>query len=149
MMMALMAAKNKEMVLIGFSGKGIHDTIHPDAGSEFYAKLEMVDREKMLMRFKVPFIKIETTGKGEPDSLISVGFETGYMDLNRQGMGNSGGDQQSQGGGHGGGMYGGPPPGSAGMDKTQNNQEQSSQVSIAELSKPTRLWISEVKLSAR
>ena len=149
MMMALMAAKNKEMILIGFPGKGIRDTIQPFEGGEFFARLEMMDREKIKVSLTIPFSKIESAGKGLPDNVISVGFETGYMDLNRQGVGQTGGDQPAQGGGHGGGMYGGPPSSGGGLDKEQGSSEQSGQVSIAELSKPTRLWISEVKLATK
>lgn len=149
MMMGLMAAKNKQMVLIGFSGKGIRDTIEASDG-EFHAKLVMLDRDKLLISLSLPIIKIESTGKDQSDKLLSIGFETGYLDLNRQGMGQSTGGQTGQ-GVYGSGMYGGPPPGSSGTaglsgEKSNNGN---GQPDISALAKPTRLWVSPVKLAEK
>lgn len=153
MMIGLMAAKNKQMILVGFSGKGTRDTVRVSENKEFRAKLEMKDKEKLLVSLSVPISKIESAGKNEPDNMISIGFETGYMDLNRQGIGQTGEAQQGQ-SGHGGGMYGGPPPGGTSTtgtagERSSGNSGQADQPDISQLAKPTRLWISPVKLAGK
>jgi hypothetical protein len=149
MMNRMLAGKNKEMVLIGFSGKGIRDTIQLKTNPDFQAQVEMLDGGKVLVSLAVPLSRIETTGKVQNDNQLSIGFETGYMDLNQSGIGASGSSQSSE--GHGGGMYGGPPGGggqpSGGMDKAQSNTDQQKQTSISDLANPTKLWISPVKLA--
>jgi hypothetical protein len=154
MMMGLMAAKNKKMALIGFSGKAVLDTIQPGQRTGFNGHIDMPDREKILVSLEVPVSAVESAGRSAPDGLLGIGFETGYLDLNRQGMGQAAGGQQSQGsGGYGGGMYGGPPSGgggvSGGTEKSSGKADNANQPDISELAKPTRLWINPVKLSRR
>ncbi len=157
MMNRMLEGKNNEVVLIGFSGKGEKDTVMMEPVYGVRGKLNMPDREKMILSLIVPIEKIESSVNGEADGLFSMGFETGYLDLNQAGIGQASGSQPYD-GGHGGGMYGGPPsgggaPASAGSGQATPAQEKhqgsQAQVSISELSKPNKLWISQVKLAKR
>jgi hypothetical protein len=153
MMNRMLAGKNKEIVLIGFSGKGSRDTVQITPDLDFKGNLEMMEGGNLLVSLTLPIKKIESTGKEQADGLLGIGFETGYMDLNESGMGGGGG-QSSDGGGHGGGgggMYGGggPPPSSQGFnDKSQGSgSTQQKDVTLSELANPTRMWIGVVKLA--
>ena len=144
----MLEGKNREMILIGFSGKGARDTVLLSQANGFQAKMDMMDRDKMLISLALPIYKLEQSQDGLPDNFISVGFETGYMDLNKQGIAPAGGSTSGE-GGHGGGMYGGPPQGGqGGMDRPADGSGQQQQASISDLANPTKLWISSVKLAA-
>ena len=153
MMNGMLAGKNKELAMIGFNGKGERDTMNVADAPGIIARMEMIPEGKVQVSLIVPVSLIEAAP--DADKQFSLGIETGYMDLNQTGMGQSAGSGQSSGDGHGGGMYGGPPPGSGGTqsggatDKGQAGQGQQGQVSISELAKPNKLWISQVKLSAK
>jgi hypothetical protein len=155
MMMAMMETKNREMELIGFEGKGISTIIDPRVDSLFDGKVEMKEGGKLHVSLVLPLSKI---GRGKATSLyspISVGFETGYMDVTGQGPGaggstQGGGGMQGGGGGMpggGGGMYGGGPPPSAGSSGEQRGGGQ--QPDISKLASPSKLWIKELKLAEK
>jgi hypothetical protein len=148
MMNKMMAGKNSELVLIGFSGKGARDTVRLADVAWLNAGMEMMQGEKILITLVVPISKIEPASG--TDHLLSMGFETGYMDLNKTGVGQSGGGGMAAESGHS--MYGGgPPPGggatSGSASQGQGGQSQQGQVSISELSKPNKLWIGQVRLT--
>jgi len=153
MMMAMMDRKNQEMVLVGFGGKGERKSIDPRIDSSFHGKVFMMEGGKMHVSLVLP---LNVLGRNnETINLpISAGFETGYLDLNKEGM--TAGAGQGGGGGdmHGGGMHGGPPgggPPSGGGTGTQavNTQQQQQQPDISELASPSKLWISQVKLAQK
>lgn len=158
MMMAMMERKSHEMKLVGFEGKGSEKMIDPVVDSVFHGKVEMLEGGRLHVSIVLP---LERLGRGSPETFIhplSIGFETGYLDLTRSGMASSGGGQQSSGGGMhgGGGMYGGgpgggPPPsgGGSGGQGAEANQQQSQQADISELASPSKLWISQVKLAGK
>lgn len=155
MMNRMLAGKNKELVLIGFSGKGSRDTVQFTPDLDIKGNLEMMEGGNLLVSLTLPIKKIESAGKEQADGLLAIGFETGYMDLNQSGMG-GGGSQPSDGGGHGGGgggMYGGggPPPSSQGFnDKSQGSgSTQQKDVTLSELANPTRMWIGAVKMASK
>jgi hypothetical protein len=147
MMNKMLAGKNSEMVLIGFSGKGSRDTVRVADVQWMKAGMEMMQGEKMMISLVVPISKIEP-GSGT-DHLLSMGFETGYLDLNKTGMGQSAGSGMPAESSHGGSMYGGGPPsgGGAPSGNTSSGQAQQGQVSISELAKPNKLWINQVRLA--
>jgi len=154
MMLAMMARKNQEMVLIGFGGKGEQKVIDPRIDSSFHGQVKMMEGGRIHVSLVLP---LEKLGRGNIETLnypFSVGFETGYLDLNREGM--TAGAGQGQGGGEmhgGGGMYGGggpPPGGGTGTQVTgTNQQQQQQQPDISELASPSKLWISEVSLAGK
>lgn len=143
MRMAMMASKNQEMLLIGFEGKGSRKYIDPRIDGSFHGKLEMMEDGMIWVSLSLPLDKIGQ----EESSPFSLGFETGYMDLNKQGM-PSGGGQQSGGGMHGGGgMYGGgPPPGGSTQTATAEQQQRPD---ISALASPSKLWIKQVILALK
>ena len=115
-------------------------------------KLNEVDGS-IMVRLVVP---LEKKGRGQPITFnqpISLGFETGYLDVTGQGM-PSGGGMQEGGGMHGGGRYGGgmpgggPPSGMAPGD-AQASGGQQKQPDINQLSSPTKMWIKEVRLTLK
>lgn len=148
MMMAMMARKNQEMVLVGFGGKGERKVIDPRIDSSFHGKVDMMEGGKMRVSMVLPLNKLGRSNE-TINMPFSAGFETGYLDLNREGM-TAGGGQRSGGGEmHGGGMPGGGPPGGGtGNQGTSTNQQQQ-QPDISELASPSKLWISQVKLSEK
>jgi len=147
MMIAMMARKNQEMVLIGFGGKGEQKVIDPRIDSSFHGKVDMMEGGKMHVSLVLPLNKLDRS-KETINMPFSAGFETGYLDLNREGM--TAGAGQGSGGGemHGGGMPGGghqgggPPGGGTGNQSTSTNQQQQ-QPDISELASPSKLWISQ------
>jgi hypothetical protein len=153
MMMAVLDRKNEEMVLIGFGGKDEQKVIDPRIDSSFHGKIEMKEGGKLQITLVVPLSKLDRT-KENFNVPFSAGFETGYMDLNREGM--TGGAGQGSGGGgdmHGGYAGGppmgggGPPSGSAGTGgQASGSGQRQQQPDISELASPSKLWISQVKL---
>ena len=153
MMMAMMARKNQEMVLVGFGGKGEQKVIDPRIDSSFHGKVEMMEGGRIHVSLVLPLEKLGRSNIETINNPFSVGFETGYLDLNREGM-TAGAGQQSGGGEmHGGGMHGGggpPPGGGTGAQATgTNQQQQQQQPDISELASPSKLWISQVKLAGK
>jgi hypothetical protein len=156
MRMAMMASKNEEMVLIGFGAKGEQKVIDPRIDSSFHGKVEMMEGGKLHVSLVIP---LEKLGRGNTEKVIfpiSAGFETGYMDLTRQGT--TGGGSQGGGGGesHGGGMQGGggmpgggPPQGGAQGSQFSSSDQQQKQPDISELASPSKLWISQIKLAEK
>ena len=154
MMMAMLAQKNREMVLIGFGAKGEQMRIDPTLDTAFDGDIKLNEVDGSIMvRLVVPLEKI---GRGQPITFnqpISLGFETGYLDVTGQGM-PSGGGMQEGGGIHGGGRYGGgmpgggPPSGMAPGD-AQASGGQQKQPDINQLSSPTKMWIKEVRLALK
>jgi hypothetical protein len=154
MMLAMMERKNQEMVLVGFDGKGSEKSIDPRKDHSFCGKVEMLDSGRLHVYIAVP---LKILGREDPSTFtypLSIGFETGYLDLTRSGTASaSGGQQSSGGGGHGGGggMYGGnpgggPPPsgGASGSTSTESGQQQPD---LNELASPSKLWINRITLA--
>lgn len=156
MRMAMMASKNQEMILIGFDGKGEQKAIDPRIDSSFHGKVDMLEGGKLHISLVIP---LEKLGRGNIETFgnpFSTGFETGYMDLTRQGApsggGQGGGGGESHGGGGmpGGGMPGGGPPQGGGAQGSQfGGGDQQQQPEISELASPSKLWISQVKLAEK
>jgi len=148
MMMAMMARKNQEMVLVGFGGKGERKVIDPRIDSSFYGRVDMMEGGKMRVSVVLPLNKLGRS-KETINLPLSAGFETGYLDLNRAGM-TAGAGQRSGGGEmHGGGMPGGGPPPGAVPGGQGGGADQQQQPNISELASPSKLWISQVKLAAK
>lgn len=154
MMLAMMDQKNQEMLLIGFGGKSERKSIDPRIDSSFHGKVEMMEGGTMHVSLVLPLDKLNRSY--ETINLpVSAGFETGYLDLNKEGM--TAGAGQSGGGGdmHGGGMYGGPPGGGppsgggTGNQGMTTNQQQQQQPDLSELATPSKLWISQLKLAKK
>jgi hypothetical protein len=156
MMMAMLDRKNQEMVLIGFGGKDEQKVIDPRIDSSFHGKIDMMEGGKIHVSLVVSLSKLDRA-KENFNVPISAGFETGYMDLNREGM-TGGVGQSSQGGGDSHGGYGGGPPmggggppsgtGATGGQASGSGQRQQ-QPDIAELASPSKLWISQLKLAEK
>ncbi len=156
MQMAMMAAKNREMVLVGFGGGQKEQVIDPGQDSLFYGRVEMMEGGKLHISLALP---LEELDRGNAETMLqslSLGFETGYLDLTRQGGMQTGSGSQGGGGGqmHGGGMPGGGPPsggppsgGMPGSAAGSEDQQRQPQADISELAKPSRLWINRVMLS--
>jgi hypothetical protein len=155
MMMAMLDRKNQEMVLLGFGGKGEQKVIDPRIDSSFHGKVEMMEGGKLHMSLALPLSKLNRS-KETFNMPFSAGFETGYMDLNREGM-TGGASQGSHGGGDSHGGYaggppmggGGPPSGPGGTGSQASGSSQQKQPDIGELASPTKLWISQVKLAEK
>jgi hypothetical protein len=153
---AMMARKNEEMVLIGFDGNKDRKVIDPRVDSSFHGKVEMMEGGKLWVSLVLPLEKLDRGNAETGKSPVSVGFETGYMDLTRQGGMSSGGGQQSGGGQHGGGggmygggMPGGGPPPSGGTGNMPGSADQQERPDISELSSPSKLWIKQVMLAEK
>jgi len=160
MMLALMDRKNQEMVLVGFGGKGERKIIDPQTDSVFHGRVEMMEGGKMKVSLVFPLEKLGRSIIESVNLPFSAGFETGYLDLTRQGGMSTGGGQQP-GGGHqggppgggmppGGGHQGGPPGGGTGTQGAgTNQQQQQQQPDISELASRSKLWISQVRLAEK
>ena len=150
MRMAMMASKNQEMTLVGFGAKDERKVIDPRNDEAFHGKVEMMEGGRIYISLALPLDKLQ---RGDPASVanpISVGFETGYMDVTGQGM-PSGGGQPSGGGMHGSGMYGGggPPSGGGAPGSMSGSTEQQDRPDIGQLASPSKLWIKQVKLATK
>ena len=148
MMMAMMARKNQEMVLIGFGGKGTRQEVDPRIDANFQGNIEMMEGGKLHINLVLPIEKLGLSRVSSLNSALSVGFETGYLDLTGQGApagggGQPGGGEMHGGGSHGGGMPGGGPP------QGGNAAEQQQQPGIGELASPSKLWIKQVTLKQK
>jgi hypothetical protein len=153
MRLAMMAGKNQEMALIGFNEKGDRKVIDPGKDPAFHGKVEMLEGGRLYVSLAVPLDKIHRGDPASFSALVSVGFETGYMDVTGSGM-PSGGGQQSGGGMGGPGMYGGGgpggmPPGAGASGTMGAGPEQQERPDIGQLASPTRLWIKQVTLSQK
>jgi uncharacterized membrane protein YgcG len=153
---AMMAGKNEEMVLVGFSGNKDRKVIDPRVDTSFHGKVEMMEGGKLLVSLVVPLEKLDRGNVETAKSPVSVGFETGYMDLTRQGGMSSGGGQQSGGGGqhggggmYGGGMPGGGPPPAGGTANASGSADQQERPDISEMASPSKLWIKQVILASK
>jgi len=138
-----MQEKNSRMLLKGFDGKGSEKEINPMTGNGIRGKFEMMEGEKVRVFMTIPLEKIgrDSVNMSAP---LSIGFETGYLDLNRSGMAPSGGGNRSGDGGGGFHGGGGPPGGSEGMDRSGGEPQRAN---LNELATPNRLWIKKVLLS--
>jgi hypothetical protein len=149
---AMMASKNQEMVLIGFGEKGERKVINPSNDDGFRGKVEMMEGGRLRVSIVVPLDKLQRADIASLANPISLGFETGYMDVTGQGT-PSGGGQPSGGGGYGGGMYGGGPgggaPGGGAPGSTGGSSDQQQRPDISQLASPSRLWIKEVTLATK
>lgn len=152
MRLAMMVSKNREMVLIGFDGKKEKRAIDLQKDREFYGNVEMLEGGRLHISLAVPLERIGRSSVESHSLPVSLGFETGYMDLTGQGGMPSGGG--SQGGGmpgggapYGGGMYGGGPPPGAGQGSMTGGSDQQQKPDISQLASPTRLWIKKVILA--
>jgi hypothetical protein len=144
MRMAMMASKNREMELIGFSAKGEIRVVNPGSDPDFQGKVEMMEGGKLHIRVVLLLEKVRVNNVDMP---FSLGFETGYMDVTSQGAPAGGGQQQGGGEGHGGGMHsGGGPPG-GGQGSMGGSPEQQGRPDISKLASPSKLWIKQVTLS--
>jgi hypothetical protein len=145
MRMAMMAAKNQEMDLIGFGEKGEDKVVDPRNDPDFHGKAEMMEGGKLYISLELTLSKLTINNPGEP---FSLGFETGYMDVTSSGMSSGGGGQQPGGSGmYGGGGPGGGPPMGGSQGSMGGGADQQEKPDISQLASPSRLWIKQVILS--
>jgi hypothetical protein len=107
--------------------------------------VDMMEGGNMHVSLVLPLNKLGRTNENM-NLPFSAGFETGYLDLNREGMTSIGGGGDSHGGGE---MHGGGPPGGTGGQGMSTNQQQQKQPDISDLASPSKLWISKVKLAGK
>jgi len=157
MQTAMLASKNKKMILTGFGGEEKEKVIDPQLDPGYFGKVEMLEGGKLHISLALPLEKLGRDKIETAKNPFSVGFETGYLDVTGQGM-PSGSGEQTGGGMHGGGggMPGGGPPaggppggGSQGSPGGANDQQPQQQPDINELARPSKLWISQVTLSEK
>lgn len=152
---AMMDAKNKEMVVIGFEGKNSRRSVNPQDNPDFRGMAEMMEGGKLRISLVVSLDKLQRGNVVSNASPFSLGFETGYMDVTGSGMPSGGGPSSGGGMGGGGGMPGGmpgggPPPGGSGMPGSMgDSQAQQNQPAIGELASPSKLWIKQVTLAKK
>jgi hypothetical protein len=155
MMMAMMDRKNQEMLLLGFGGKDEQKVIDPRIDTSFHGKVNMMEGGKLHVSLALPLNKL-VRSDGTNNLPFSAGFETGYLDLNREGM-TAGAGQGSGGGDTHGGHYGGPPSGGGGPPtggggpgvQASGTSQKEQQPDLGELASPSKLWISQVKLAEK
>lgn len=133
--------KNREMELVGFESDNSIEKVDLYLNKDFQGRLEFLDQERMMVHIVMPLKRV-CVFQDQEEHAFSLGFETGYMDINRQ-MGSVMG--QRPGGFPGGEMHGGGMPPGGGIRPGGQKQE----VNIAALSKPSKMWIREVKLAKR
>ena len=138
---------NEKMMLIGFSGKKEEEIAHP----KFYdgIKIAVLNDGFAGLYYELSIeLRLLTDNPDQffnaSDQYLSVGFETGHINMNAQrpgGSGMKGGGMRGGGGGMpGGGRLGGQrPPGG------QGNQERMEM--MQSMSQPSRLWIKSVQLT--
>jgi uncharacterized membrane protein YgcG len=150
MRMAMMAGKNQEMTLVGFGAKDERKVIDPRNDEAFRGKVEMMEGGRIYISLALPLDKLQRDDPASFANPISVGFETGYMDVTGQGMA-SGGGQPSGGGMHSGSMYGsgGPPSGGGAPGSMSSSPEQQERPDIGQLASPSKLWIKQVTLAPK
>ncbi len=153
MQTAMMANKNKVMILTGFGGDEKEKLIDPQHDPGFFGKVEMLEGEKLHISLALP---LENIGRDKIEAAknpFSVGFETGYLDVTGQGIlqeadnrpgavGCMEGAEEMP----GGGPPAGGPQGSPGGTTDQQPQQQPD---IGELARPSKMWISQVTLSEK
>jgi hypothetical protein len=85
-------------------------------------------------------IPLEKIGRGVKamDEPLSIGCETGYLDLNRSGMAAGSGNRGGE-----GRYHGGPPGGGRDLEQSANGQQRPN---LNELATPSRMWIKKVVL---
>lgn len=153
MQTAMMAGKNKEMILTGFGGEEKEKVIDPQHDPGYFGKVEMLEGGKLHISLALPLEKIGRDKIETTKNPFSVGFETGYLDVTGQGMPSGGGQQPGGGGMHGGGggMPGGGPPagGTQVSPGGSTDQQPQQQPDIGELARPSKMWISQVTISEK
>jgi len=153
MQTAMLASKNKKMILIGFGGEEKEKVIDPQHDPGYFGKVEMLEGGKLHISLALPLEKIGRDKIETAKKPFSVGFETGYLDVTGQGMPSGGGQQTGGGmhGGGGGGMPGGGPPagGTQGSPGGAADQQPQQQPDIGELARPSKLWIKQVTLTGK
>jgi uncharacterized membrane protein YgcG len=154
MRMAMMASKNAEMTLIGFGEKNEVLVIDPKKDPSFDGNVEMMEGGRLWISLAISLEKLQRPDLASFTNPISLGFETGYMDVTGQGS-PSGGGSSSQGGmPGGGGMYGGQPggggyPGGGAQGTMGSSSAPPERPDISKLATPSKLWIKQVTLSAK
>ena len=138
---------NKKMMLIGFSGKKEEEIVHP----KFYdgIKIAVLNNGFSGLYYELSIeLRLLTDNPrwffSAQDQYLSVGFETGHIDMNAQRPGGSGMKGGGMRGG-GGGMYGGGRPGGQRPPGGQGNQKRMEM--MQSMLQPTRLWIKSVQLT--
>jgi hypothetical protein len=143
-MMALaMQEKNSRMLLKGFSGKGSEKEINPMVSQDIRGRFERLEGEKIRIVLTIPLTMIDMKPAAK-DNLLSIGFQTGYMDLNRSGMAAGGGSRDRGGDYHAGRPGGGPPGGADGMESRGGEQQR---MNLNEMATPSKMWIKKVMLT--
>lgn len=152
---AMLASKNQEMTLIGFEGKKDRKVIDPKIDPSFDGNVEMLEGGRLRISLVIELAKLQRADMASMANPLSIGFETGYMDVTGSGA-PSGGGQSMGGGPGGGGMYGGspgggPPPGAGAQGGSMGGggMDQQQRPDISQLASPSRLWIKQVILSTK
>jgi len=147
MMAMAMQEKNSRMMLKGFPGLPPEKEINPMTGDGVRGKFEHLEGDKVRVALAIPLEMLGIKDKTAMKQPISIGFETGYLDLNRSGMASSSGMGSGGGGDHGhGGPPGGGPPSGGGMEQSGNSQQQQ-QPNLNKLASPSKMWIKQVLLT--
>jgi hypothetical protein len=152
MRMAMMASKNQEMTLIGFGEKKEKQVIDPKIDTSFDGNVEMLEGGRLKVSLVISLAKLQRSDLASFSNPLSIGFETGYMDVTGQGTPSGGG--APSGGGGGGGMYGGmpgggPPSGGGAPGSMGGSPDQQERPDISKLASPSKLWIKQVTLSTK
>ena len=146
MVSEMMEARNREMAVFGFPGMQEEVIVNPALDEDYRGSVSRLGEDRMLVTLSLPLDKLGRSAGQNLSKPLSVGVESGYLDLNRQGMG-----MQSS------GMQGGGPP-SGGHHPTDGERSvstsgrpggtgQGGQFDLNEMSKPAKLWIKAVKLA--
>ena len=141
MMAMALQEKNRSMVLTGFTGKKSEEEVNPSDNKEIWGKVEIPEEGRLRVIMKISLAKLGLDSKTALNTPFSLGFETGYMDLNRSGMA-TGSNMQGGGDHYHEGHPGGGPPG--GMDQSGGPPQQAN---LNQLASPSRVWIKKILLS--
>jgi hypothetical protein len=134
-----MQEKNSRMLLKGFAARGSEKEINPMTSQGVRGKFERLEGEQVRVALSIPLEMIGLESKAENHPL-SIGFETGYLDLNRSGMAAGAGSRERGGDYHGGRPGGGPP------DGDMEGQGGRQRPDLNEMATPSRMWVKKVIL---
>jgi len=127
--------KNERLALLGFTKGGSREVIELMYSTE-YRSLIFLEDERLQIQMQLPLESISPDLVDGSLDKLSIGFETGYLEMSQQRQQASMG--RKPGGGRGGGM-GGPPGGG-------NRSGASGGMDMQVMMQPTKLWLKEVRL---
>ena len=143
----ILAGKN-EMHLIGCDGSK-EPIVIPSSSDEFYGQMKFDPRGNLLYRLIVPLDKIGEIIPFKESNILSLGFETGYINQpSMQGQG-PGGNSSMRGGGPPGGDRpgGGGPPGGGRPGGGNPGQMAQRQQEMQQMTFPLYVWVKNIRLA--